>query len=66
MLNDSVMDEGPKWMRTASEDKLREFVRILDANENHPMHSMLKSEFDKECNRRAVEYYEARNGGEWI
>ena len=66
MLNDSIMEEDPKWMRSASEDRLREFVKVLDANENHPRHNMLMAAFDKECNRRAAEYYESRNGGEWI
>jgi len=66
MLNDSIMDEDPKWMSEASEEKLREFVKVLDANENHPRHELLVKAFDKECNRRTAEYYESRNGGEWI
>ena len=66
MLNDSIMDEDPKWMREASEEKFREFVKVLDANENDPRHELLMKAFDKECNRRAAEYYESRNGGEWI
>ena len=66
MLNDCIMDEDPKWMREASEEKLREFVKVLDANENHPRHDLLVKAFDKECNRRAAKYYESRNGGEWI
>lgn len=66
MLNDCIMDEDPKWMREASEEKLREFVKVLDANENHPRHDLLVKAFDKECNRRVAKCYESRNGGEWI
>lgn len=66
MLNNSILDEDTKWMRSASEDDLRDFVRILDANESHPRHKFLLDAFDKECNRRAAKNYEERSGGEWI
>lgn len=66
MSSDPIMEEDPKWMRNASEDELRDFVKVLDANENHPRHEELKVAFDKECNRRAAGYFEAKNRGEWI
>lgn len=65
-MNKMVLDQDPKWMRSATESELREFVKILDEHENHPRFRMLLEAFDKECNRRAAEYNEARNGGEWI
>ena len=66
MLSNSIIEEDPRWLRNASEEELREFVRVLDENRNHPRHDLLMKAFDKECNRRAAEYYESRNGGEWI
>lgn len=65
-MNRAILDESTEWMKTASEDELREFVKVLDGNEDHPRHRVLLVAFDKECNRRAAEYNEGRNGGEWI
>ena len=62
----SPMDKGTEWMKTASEKELREFVKVLDANEGHPRHKELVAAFNRECNRRAAKYFEEKDGGEWI
>ena len=66
MLNSEVMNKSPSWMREATEDELRDFVKVLDANESHPRHGELMKAFSKECNRRASSNYEQRARGEWI
>lgn len=53
-------------MVSASEDDLREFVKILDENENHPRHGFLIKALRNECNRRAAMDNEIRSSGEWI
>lgn len=65
-MNRDILDESPEWIKTATEAELREFVKILDENETHPRHKALLDAFANECNRRAAEYNEGRNGGEWI
>ena len=66
MLSSDIMEKDSSWMRTASEDDLRAFVKVLDANESHPRHGLLVKAFDKECNRRSGIENERRAGGEWI
>jgi hypothetical protein len=54
-------------MRTASEEKLREFLHgYLDNMEDGPRYRELKKAFDAECNRRSGAYYASLNNGEWI
>lgn len=65
-LNRDILDESPEWMKTASEAELREFVKVLDENKDHPRYMGQLVAFNKECNLRAEEYNEERNGGEWI
>lgn len=65
-MNNGVLNQDPKWMRIATESELREFVKILDENETHPRFRMLRDAYDKECDLRAAEYFEQKNGGEWI
>ena len=65
-LDCSILNCNPKWMVSASEDDLREFVKILDENENHPRHGFLIKALRNECNRRAAMDNEIRSSGEWI
>ena len=66
MLNPNILDKDPSWMRTASVDELREFIRFLDDQPNTPRVKELLIAFDKECDRRAAMDNETRNNGEWI
>ena len=66
MLNPNILDKDPSWMRTASVDELREFIRFLDDQPNTPRVKELLIAFDKECDRRAAMDNENRNNGEWI
>lgn len=66
-MNSSIVDQDPKWMRTASNEELQEFLhRYLDEMDDSPKYRELKKAFDAECNRRSGEYYESLNNGEWI
>ena len=66
-MNSSILDQDPKWMRTASDEKLREFLHgYLDNMEDGPRYRELKKAFDAECNRRSGAYYASLNNGEWI
>ena len=60
------MEREPSWMRTASEEELRAFVKILDDNYEHPRQGLLVKAFDMECDRRAAIENENRANGEWI
>ena len=66
MLSNDIMEKEPSWMRTASEDDLRAFVKVLDDNYEHPRHGLLVKAFDKECDRRAAIENENRANGEWL
>lgn len=66
-MNSAILDLDPKWMRTASEEELREFVQeYLDGMEDGPRYRKLKKAFDAECNRRSEAYYASLENGEWI
>lgn len=66
-MNSSILDKEPSWMATATEAELREFLHeYLDEMEDCPRYRELKAAFDRECSRRSGEYYEQKNGGEWI
>ena len=65
-MNESVMDRDPSWMRDATEDELRAFVKILDEMEDGPRQRELLSAFNCECDRRSRGYYEGLGNGEWI
>lgn len=65
-MNRAILDESPEWMKTASEGELREFVKVLDENKDHPRYRVQLVAFNNECNLRSEEYNEEKNGGEWI
>ena len=66
MLSPDILQIDAKWLRTATEDQLREFIRFMDEQPaSHRKEELLKA-FDEECNRRAARYYESINNGEWI
>lgn len=65
-MNESILDKDPSWMRTATVGELQAFVKILDAQPDSPRIRELGEAFNRECNRRAGEDYDARNNGEWI
>lgn len=66
-MTERILDtDVEEWLSTASEDDMRELVRVLDANENHIRHSEIAHMLAKECNKRAAQEYSVRGGGEWI
>lgn len=65
-LSSKLVDRDPKWLKTASEDQLREFTRELDDMAESPRKKELFEAFIRECDRRAADYYEKLNKGEWI
>ena len=51
--------------RRYSDEKLREVVNWIDA-QSHDIKEKVKPILESELNRRAAEYYESKNHGEWI
>ena len=51
--------------RKYDEDRLREIIWWLDRQKPEIV-ARVKPVLDRELNRRASEYYESRNKGEWI
>lgn len=66
MLSPDILNKDPSWMRTATEEQLRNFIRFLDEQPMSPRKEELLKAFDNECNRRAARCYESINNGEWI
>lgn len=54
--------EITKRLKGMTEQGLRDFLAEHDDG-NHPIEMSL---WNDECNRRARDYYERKNGGEWI
>ena len=51
--------------RKYDEDKLRDTINWLD-EQNVQIKAKIKPILEMELNRRAIQEYESRNGGEWI
>ena len=51
--------------RRYSEDKIREVLNWLDEQQQN-VKAKVKPVLERELNRRAAEYYESKNHGDWI
>ena len=61
-LNDQAIES---LFRRYDEDKLRDTINWLD-EQPQSIKAKIKPILEMELNRRAVQAYESRNGGEWI
>ena len=58
-------DEITNLFHRYSEDKLREVINWVD-DQQPSIKAKVKPILESELNRRAAEYYESKNHGEWI
>lgn len=66
-MTERILDtDVENWLSTATEDEMRELVRILDENESHVRHAEISHMLAKECNKRTAQEYSVRGGGEWL